>query len=234
MLETRMSGHTTTGSGNHGHSYHRSQTVTPTGSSPPYSPERMGDYVAHQQSQQHSGNQVPMNVSGEHGQPMQYNAPMQHHPQAQHYQPMQQHNAQAPQPMQNLPPHMQQPAMNPQMAAASQPTSHPTSHPAGPSQSFSRPLPPSGPRPKATIKRQQSKGGGVQMVLDESSSWSELADQSSTLPADGYGDPAGKGGKAGANSGMLGFLSRKKGRDRSPKPTEPGVLGKDGARQIIN
>jgi serine/threonine kinase 32 len=34
-------------------------------------------------------------------------------------------------------------------------------------------------------------------------------------------------------SGMLGFLSRKKGRDRSPKAKERGVLGKDGARQII-
>lgn len=35
-------------------------------------------------------------------------------------------------------------------------------------------------------------------------------------------------------SGMLGFLSRKKGRDRSPKPREPGVLGKEGARVVVN
>jgi serine/threonine kinase 32 len=35
-------------------------------------------------------------------------------------------------------------------------------------------------------------------------------------------------------SGMLGFLSRKKGRDRSPKAKERGVLGKEGARQIVN
>jgi serine/threonine kinase 32 len=34
-------------------------------------------------------------------------------------------------------------------------------------------------------------------------------------------------------SGMLGFLSRKKGRDRSPKAREKGVLGKEGARQIV-
>ena len=34
-------------------------------------------------------------------------------------------------------------------------------------------------------------------------------------------------------SGMLGFLSRKKGRDRSPKAKERGVLGKEGARQIV-
>lgn len=71
------------------------------------------------------------------------------------------------------------------------------------------------------------------MVLDEAGSWSELANHSSTLPAEGYEGLANKD-KPAANSGMLAFLSRKKGRDRSPKPTEPGVLGKEGARQIIN
>lgn len=76
-----------------------------------------------------------------------------------------------------------------------------------------------------------SKGGGVQMVLEEAGSWSELANHSHTLPAEGIDGDAGKG--KGSNSGMLSFLSRKKGRDRSPKPTEPGVLGKEGARQII-
>lgn len=137
----------------------------------------------------------------------------------------------------NVPPfpqHLQnqQPLPNLQNQPAHlQPTSNPGSHPT----SFSRPLPPAAARPpKAAIKRQQSKGGGVQMVLDESGSWSELADQSSTLPAEGYEGLAAKAGKPGANSGMLGFLSRKKGRDRSPKPTEPGVLGKEGARQIMN
>ena len=34
-------------------------------------------------------------------------------------------------------------------------------------------------------------------------------------------------------SGMLGFLSRKKGRDRSPKAHERGVIGKEGARVIV-
>jgi serine/threonine kinase 32 len=34
-------------------------------------------------------------------------------------------------------------------------------------------------------------------------------------------------------SGMLAFLSRKKGRDRSPKAKERGVLGKEGARQVV-
>jgi serine/threonine kinase 32 len=68
------------------------------------------------------------------------------------------------------------------------------------------------------------------MVLDEAGSWSELSNHSS-LPAEGLeGDSKGKS----SNSGMLSFLSRKKGRDRSPKPTEPGVLGKEGARQIIS
>lgn len=117
-----------------------------------------------------------------------------------------------------------------------------------PPQSFSRPFhPTSGPPPppaaaaassssSATPQRprvstrKMSKGGGVQMVLEEAGSWSELADHSAVV---GEGSDAAKGGKAG-NSGMLAFLSRKKGRDRSPKPTEPGVLGKEGARQIIN
>ncbi|KAF2670621.1 kinase-like protein [Microthyrium microscopicum] len=34
-------------------------------------------------------------------------------------------------------------------------------------------------------------------------------------------------------SGMLAFLSRKKGRERSPKARERGVLGKEGARAIV-
>lgn len=68
------------------------------------------------------------------------------------------------------------------------------------------------------------------MVLGEAGSWSQLADQSSTLPAEGLDQAGGKG----KNSGMLSFFSRKKGRDRSPKPQEPGVLGKEGARQIIS
>jgi serine/threonine kinase 32 len=35
-------------------------------------------------------------------------------------------------------------------------------------------------------------------------------------------------------SGILGFMSRKRGRDRSPKARERGVLGKDGARVIVH
>ncbi|KAH8704946.1 kinase-like domain-containing protein [Talaromyces proteolyticus] len=100
--------------------------------------------------------------------------------------------------------------------------------------SFSRPLPPlpSNLRTRGAT-RKMSKGGGVQMVLEETGSWSELADQSTTLPAEGYEALLNKGQKP-PNSGMLAFLNRKKGRERSPKPTEPGVLGKEGARHIIS
>jgi serine/threonine kinase 32 len=99
--------------------------------------------------------------------------------------------------------------------------------PASSSKSFSRPLPPQRP---AAAQRQTSKSGGVQMVLDESGSWSNLADQTAPMPQDG-----GDGGKQEKSGGsMLGFLSRKKGRDRSPKPKEAGVLGKLGARHIIS
>ncbi|KIV91995.1 hypothetical protein PV10_06477 [Exophiala mesophila] len=108
-------------------------------------------------------------------------------------------------------------------------SNHPEARPApGASKSFSRPLPPQ--RPSAAT-RQTSKGGGVHMVLDESGSWTNLADQSMPAGMEG-GDSNTKYDKAGGS--MLGFLSRKKGRDRSPKPKEAGVLGKIGARHIIS
>ncbi|GAQ03224.1 serine/threonine-protein kinase 32B [Aspergillus lentulus] len=120
---------------------------------------------------------------------------------------------------------------SPDHTANAQPPSAPPPPPP-PAPSFSRPLPPPGPNRPRGATRKTSKGGGVQMVLEEAGSWSELADHSSTLPAEGY-DSASVKGKS-SNSGMLAFLSRKKGRDRSPKPQEPGVLGKEGARQIIS
>lgn len=113
-----------------------------------------------------------------------------------------------------------------ELRTALPPASNQVTRPASASKSFSRPLPPQ--RPQAA-SRQMSKGGGVQMVLDESGSWTQLSDQTSTLPVDAGAD--GRGEKSGS---VLGFLSRKKGRDRSPKPKEPGVLGKYGARHIIN
>lgn len=81
--------------------------------------------------------------------------------------------------------------------------------------------------------RSVSKGGGMQVTLDETGSWSQLAnDKSSTIPAEGVHGLDSKGGKQA--SGMLGFLSRHKGREKSPKPQEPGVLGKEGARVVIS
>jgi serine/threonine kinase 32 len=69
------------------------------------------------------------------------------------------------------------------------------------------------------------------MVLGETGSWSELAKQDTTLPADaGFSGAADKG----KPNGMLGFLSRKKGRGHSPKPQERGILGKEGARVVIS
>jgi serine/threonine kinase 32 len=83
-------------------------------------------------------------------------------------------------------------------------------------------------RPRTTTKgknpgmRNESPAGGVQMVLDEAGSWTTLADKSATVPP-----PKQK------PSGMLGFLSKRKGRASSPKPQERGVLGREGARVII-
>lgn len=89
--------------------------------------------------------------------------------------------------------------------------------------SFSRPMNSSNRR--GGPQRSTSMGGGVQVVLNETGSWSDMANQSSSL----IQNP-----NAEKPSGMLGFLSRKKGRDRSPKAKERGVLGKEGARVIIS
>jgi serine/threonine kinase 32 len=70
-------------------------------------------------------------------------------------------------------------------------------------------------------------------MLDNENNWSALTEQNSTLPADALEGVIARESKGGS-SGMLGFLSRKKGRDRSPKPRDPGILGKYGARQILN
>ena len=65
-------------------------------------------------------------------------------------------------------------------------------------------------------------------MLDETGSWSELNNRHSEV--EGAGAAGGKGKPSG---GMLGFLRGKKGRDRSPKPMERGVLGKEGARMVV-
>lgn len=78
----------------------------------------------------------------------------------------------------------------------------------------------------------QSPTGGVSVTLDGGGSWSDLARQDATLPADAA--QTQEGGKIEAGSGgVFGFLSRKKGRGNSPKPKERGVLGKEGARVVI-
>ncbi len=79
----------------------------------------------------------------------------------------------------------------------------------------------------------QSPTGGVQVTLDGGGSWSDLARQDATLPADASGANNELGGKPEGSGGVFGFLSRKKGRGSSPKPKERGVLGKEGARVVI-
>ncbi|KAI5274866.1 kinase-like protein [Aureobasidium subglaciale] len=80
-------------------------------------------------------------------------------------------------------------------------------------------------RPRGST-RSTSMSGGVQVVLNETGSWSEMANQSQGLV---------QPNEDRKPAGMLGFLSRKKGRDRSPKAKERerGVLGKEGARVVV-
>ena len=87
--------------------------------------------------------------------------------------------------------------------------------------------------------------GGRQVILDGRGSWSHVADKSSTLPSEGLTGPhvakaQQEVGGSGSSShlkpphGVLGFLSRKKGREKSPKPQESGILGKEGARVVVH
>ncbi|KAI7125189.1 hypothetical protein KC352_g32219, partial [Hortaea werneckii] len=104
--------------------------------------------------------------------------------------------------------------------------------------------PPSTVRPAAPKRqhgstRSTSQGGGVQVVLNEQGSWSDMANSSQAMVSPTPADEQAAAAAAGGGSkppGMLGFLSRKKGRDRSPKAKqrERGVLGKEGARVVIS
>ncbi|KAF7185259.1 Serine/threonine-protein kinase 32A [Pseudocercospora fuligena] len=89
--------------------------------------------------------------------------------------------------------------------------------------------PPKTSRPRGAM-RSTSQGGGVQVVLNEQGSWSDMANQSQNIVAQN------DQGRNERPSGMLGFLRKSKGRDRSPKAKEKerGVLGKEGARVIIS
>lgn len=73
--------------------------------------------------------------------------------------------------------------------------------------------------------------GGYQVHAMATDSWPELMDAATGGPSEGEGGAEKAHG--GRPSGMLGFLSRKKGRDRSPKAKERGVLGKEGARVVV-
>lgn len=70
------------------------------------------------------------------------------------------------------------------------------------------------------------------MVLDEHGSWGDL--NKDTRQSDERNARSGSStmGKHKPTA-VLGFLTRKKGRERSPKPMEAGVLGKEGARVVV-
>ncbi|KAJ2901521.1 hypothetical protein MKZ38_001706 [Zalerion maritima] len=76
-----------------------------------------------------------------------------------------------------------------------------------------------------------SPTGGMQVTLDGAGSWSDLARQDATLPADA--NVAASEDKSEGGGGVFGFFRSKKGRGHSPKPKERGVLGKEGARVVI-
>ncbi|KAK7550017.1 kinase-like domain-containing protein [Phyllosticta citricarpa] len=113
--------------------------------------------------------------------------------------------------------------------------------------SFARHVLPANPSKQRGSTRSTSMGGGVQVVLNETGSWADMANalspksmHNNTSPTSNNGGAVTETADAAGNpqhqrpSGMLGFLSRKKGRDRSPKAKERGVLGKEGARVIIS
>lgn len=85
------------------------------------------------------------------------------------------------------------------------------------------------PQPSGQHQAGGSGSGSYQVHAMASDSWPELMDAAAGGTGEGHGD-----GMEKKPSGMLGFLSRKKGRDRSPKARERGVLGKEGARVIVD
>ena len=99
------------------------------------------------------------------------------------------------------------------------PAPHPTAPPQG------RQLPRSAVAPR---------GGGPQAVTNDEGNALEGLKKKETRASNGNSE-AREGGRStkGKPNGMLGFLTRKKGRERSPKPMEPGVLGKEGARVVV-
>ena len=67
------------------------------------------------------------------------------------------------------------------------------------------------------------------MTLDVTGSWSDLARQDATLPADAA---VGAAAQDKSGGGMFGLFGRKRGRGGG-RQKERGVLGKEGARVVI-
>lgn len=124
------------------------------------------------------------------------------------------------------PPNPQQPVTKSRASSNEQRPSRPgrPNLPAYQSEYITRPSPSSG-------RRVTSPTGGMQVTLDGGGSWSELARQDATLPADAN---TAADGKVEGSSSMFGFLKSKRGRNNSPRPKERGVLGKEGARVVIS
>ncbi|KAI0891857.1 kinase-like protein [Annulohypoxylon nitens] len=76
----------------------------------------------------------------------------------------------------------------------------------------------------------KSPTGGISVTLEDTGSWSDLARRDATLPTDASAVNDDKGSSGGG--GVFGLFGRKK-RGHSPKPKERGVLGKEGARQVV-
>lgn len=78
-------------------------------------------------------------------------------------------------------------------------------------------------------QKETFRGGGVRFAPGENETWTDLAKKDATLPLDAkLSEPEAK------PNGVLGFLSRKRGRGSSPRPHERGILGKEGARVVIS
>lgn len=95
--------------------------------------------------------------------------------------------------------------------------------------SFSRP----NRRPHQGSAQNLNVSGGIRDVLGDKGSTprSDTSDMKRANPSIGKDE---KSVSSPRPSGMLGFLSRKKGRDRSPKAKERGVIGKEGARVVVS
>ena len=98
----------------------------------------------------------------------------------------------------------------------------------------SHPMPPAHARQPPRSAGAPRGGGGLQVVTNHDGTAWEGLNKKDPRATNGNNDVREGGRSAkGKPNGMLGFLSRKKGRERSPKPMEAGVLGKEGARVVV-